>query len=73
MKKLRGRFSKMKIEQNQKQDLKLEVKATGRGRPPWGDGDPDEWLKSALRLTKRLKIRSIVQKIIGRWRVEPWD
>ena len=63
----------MKIEQNQKQDLKLEVKATGRGRPPWDGGAPDEWLKSAIWLNERLRIRSIVQKIIGRWRVEPWD
>ena len=63
----------MKIKQNQKTALKLETKAVGKGRPPWAGRDPDEWLKSALWLTKRLKIRSIVQRIIGRWRVEPWD
>ena len=55
------------------QDLKLDVKATGKGRPPWGDGDPNDWLKSAVWLKERLRIRSIVQHIIERWRVEPWD
>ena len=61
-----------KIEQDQRLGNRLETKQEGRA--PWGDGgDPDEWLKSALWLKKRLRIRSIVQKIIGRWRVELWD
>ena len=55
------------------QDLKLDAKATGKGRPPRGDGNPDDWLNSAVWLKERLRIRSIVQHIIERWRVEPWD